>query len=93
MEELLSFLNNVHLWVAVGAGILNIVFWISSGFKVPRYIHYIAFFAFLLGLWLAWMGRNIGDPNAEKAAWLVIIFPAIVYVAFVFYGGGIDHDN
>ena len=87
---MLEFLEGVHrliVWLTVLAGIASVIFWAKSGFWVPRYIHFMAFSAFLLGAGLAWLARISGDPLADRHALLIIVFPLAVYVTFAFYGG------
>jgi hypothetical protein len=38
---------------------------------------------------LAWMAWIVDDPLKARALWLVVIFPALVYLTFGFYGGKI----
>ncbi len=87
MLKLLEGLNQLIVWLTVVAGIANIIFWAKSGFRVPRYIHFMALSAFLLGAGLAWLAWIGSDPLADRHALLIIVLPLAVYVTFGFYDG------
>ena len=87
MLKLLEGLNQLIVWLTVVAGIANVIFWAKSGFWVPRYIHFMALSASLLGAGLAWLAWISSDPLANRHALLIVVFPLAVYVTFAFYGG------
>ena len=86
MLKLLLGLNQLIAWLTVVAGLANVIFWAKSGFWVPRYIHFMALSAFLLGAGLAWLAWISSDPLADRHALLIVVFPFAVYVTFAFYG-------
>ena len=77
-------------------GLFNIWMWARGGFRFPRYIHVMALFALLLGWALNQALVEAGVPpkgGALSAVLLVLVFPALVYGAFVFYGGAMGSDD
>ncbi len=87
MLKLFAGLNQLIVWLTIVAGIANVIFWVKSGFRVPRYIHLMALSASLLGAGLAWLAWISSDPLASRHALLIVVFPLAVYVTFAFYGG------
>src|SRR4051794_8752240 len=78
--------------VKIGFGIIFIRYWIRSRFWVPKYVHVMAAIALLIGL--ASLGSippeapiNRGASPFLNKVLAVLMFPALVYGAFVFYGG------
>jgi len=76
----------------IAAAIILIRFWIRTRFWFPTYVHWIAAVAFLIGLGMlvimpADAPMNRGGWAGVNKTLLVLFFPAVVYVAFVFYGG------
>lgn len=78
-------------------------FWARTRFWLPRYVHYLAAFALALGLLLVSMAAPDAPINRDpwggpKKTAMVLVFPALVYFFFVFFGGqaaaydGIDPD-
>jgi peptidoglycan/LPS O-acetylase OafA/YrhL len=67
-------------------------FAIKTRFWFPRYVHWLAVFAVMLGLGCLVL-LSAGAPSDQdewgglKKALLVLLFPALVYGVFVFYGG------
>ena len=53
------------------------------------YIHWIAASSTLVGVLLVWMAWVVNDPLKARVVWLVVIFSALVYLTFGFYGGKI----
>jgi hypothetical protein len=82
---------------ALAFGLLNIWLWARGGFRFPRYIHVMAFFALLLGWALEQATAEAGVPppkgGALTAVLLLLAFPALVYGAFVFVGGATGSDD
>ena len=61
-------------------------------FWLPPYLHWLAAIALLIGIGMLWLipadaPVNQGSWVGIKHAMVVLFFPAVVYVAFVFYGG------
>jgi hypothetical protein len=53
------------------------------------YVHWIAASSMLIALSLVWMAWVVNDPLKARVVWLVVIFSALVYLTFGFYGGKI----
>lgn len=53
------------------------------------YIHLLAATSSLIAALLVWMAWVVADPLKGRAFWMVVIFPALVYLTFGFYGGKI----
>jgi hypothetical protein len=67
-------------------------FLIRTRFWYPKYVHWLAAIALVIGVGLLFLlpadaPVNQGDWIGLKKAFTVLILPAIVYFAFVFYGG------
>ena len=61
--------------------------WWESGFWLPKWLHFVAFFMFLVGFGLAKLAELSEHPKADLHQWFIIGFPLSVYVVFVIYGG------
>jgi hypothetical protein len=73
---------------AVGA----IAFLVRTRFWFPRYVHWLAAAALCIGLGM--LALIPADARVNRGNWVpvkksivVLLFPGIVYTAFVFYGG------
>jgi uncharacterized membrane protein len=53
------------------------------------YVHWIAASSMLIALSLVCMAWVVNDPLKARVVWLVVIFSALVYLTFGFYGGKI----
>ena len=76
------------LLTAIGA----FIFLVRTRFWFPRYVHWLAVIALAIGFgMLAIIPPDAplyrGNWIALKETAVVLLFPAIVYAAFVFYGG------
>ncbi len=92
MVDWLKPVGWAHGAVAVLAGIAYFWFWIRTRFWLPKYVHWMAAAAMLIGAGLLWLLDATAPAARGQWAWLkeallVLMFPAIVYAAFVFYGG------
>ncbi len=84
---MIHVLATVAIIITLVMGVIDIRKWVRGGFWLPRYVHIIAALAALLGVGLGWLNYASGAGTATGAVVLVIILPALVYLAFVFYGG------
>ena len=89
MTSLLDLLRALLLPIVVLAGAMSLALWWRSRFWTPIYIHLIAASSTLIASLLAWMAWAVDDPLKGRVLWLVVIFPALVYLTFGFYGGKI----
>ena len=65
MQGILHFIGVAHVTAACIAGAVHFVLWKRSGFYLPRYVHFLAICALLVGFWL-----NAGiTPDAPVARW------------------------
>src|SRR5881296_352070 len=92
MWDWLKAAQIVHAVLVVLAAAAAFRFAIKTRFWFPRYVHWLAVFALLLGVGcLALMPAgapiNHDEWGGLKNALLVLLFPGLVYGAFVFYGG------
>ena len=62
---------------------------VAQPFLGPTFIHLIAASSTLIAALLEWMAWVVDDPLKGRVLWLVVIFPALVYLTFGFYGGKI----
>ncbi|HEV8640644.1 MAG TPA: hypothetical protein VGV13_06050 [Methylomirabilota bacterium] len=93
MDTALDLLHALTLPFVIVGGLVSLFLWWKSGFWVPRYIHVIAGLSSLLGLLLSWMARDLDHPLKERHVWIAVIFPALVYVVFGFYGGRVIEQH
>jgi hypothetical protein len=82
----------LHAALAILAAIGFFRFWVRTRFWFPRYVHWMAVLALGIGWGLLRLTPqdtplNRGGWIGLKKAAIVLLFPGIVYVAFVFYGG------
>ncbi len=92
MGDWLNAAGLIHGIVLTLAAIGFFWFWIRTRFWLPKYVHWMAAGAMFIGLGLLWLVDADAAITRGQWAWLkeallVLMFPAIVYVAFVFYGG------
>lgn len=92
MWDWLKAAQLLHGAVVILAAIGFFRFWVRTRFWFPRYVHWMAVLA--LGIGLGFLGLvpldaslNRGDWPGLKKAGIVLVFPGIVYITFVFYGG------
>jgi len=76
----------------VSLGLVLIRSWMRTRFWVPRYVHWMAAAALLIGLGMLVIMPSDAPVNREgwptlNRALVVLFFPAVVYLAFVVYGG------
>jgi hypothetical protein len=81
-----------HLGLMILAAIGTLAFLVRTRFWFPRYVHWLAAIALGIGFAMLWLipadaPVNRGDWVTLKKSAVVLLFPGIVYVAFVFYGG------
>jgi predicted permease len=67
--------------------------WARSGFRFPKYVHWIAVFSAIIGAFIALLGYASDAEHAHRALWAVIILPILTYFLFVFLGGGFIMAN
>ena len=89
MTSLLDLLRALLLPIVIFAGAMSLAVWWRSRFWAPIYIHLIAASSTLIAALLVWMAWVVDDPLKGRVVWLVVIFPALVYLTFGFYGGKI----
>lgn len=70
-----------------GVSIVNLFLWRKYRFWVPRYVHFLAAGAFALILWLNWLWISAGGQFTLRRGIIILIFPSLVYLIFVSYGG------
>src|SRR5438552_12019293 len=83
--------QSVHAALAVLVALGFFRFLIHTRFWFPRYVHWLAGIALAIGIGMlrlipADAPVNQGNWVGFKRAMVVLFFPGIVYVAFVFYG-------
>lgn len=92
--QILQDFHIIHGAVFVALAAFHVWVWSRRGFWLPRYVHVLAAIAFLLGLGSIWwlQQQSLGKPtlNGLLAA---LMFPTIVYAAFVLYGGAMAADK
>jgi 4-amino-4-deoxy-L-arabinose transferase-like glycosyltransferase len=90
--QLLKGIQFMHAVLLILASVGFFIFAWRTRFRMPRYVHIMAFVAFLVGVGL-WCFSSVPGASANRQGTsgstllVVLIFPAIVYFFFVFYGG------
>lgn len=83
--------QTIHTLLVVLAAIGFFHFAVRTRFWFPRYVHFLAGFALVVGLACVAMIRPDAPISQGQWAWLekaalVLLLPTLVYVVFVFYG-------
>ena len=89
MTTIVDLLRTLLLPIILFLGLISLALWWRSRFLAPTYIHLLAATSILIAALLAWMAWVVDDPLNGRAFWMVVIFPALVYLTFGFYGGKI----
>ena len=71
--------------------LINIGLWILGGCKLPRYAHWLALVAFLLGSIASYEVFTLGK-SIVSVFWLPFLFAGVVYVVFIIHGAGLPSD-
>ena len=92
MWDWLKAAQAIHVLLAMLAAIGCFSFGVRTRFWFPRYVHFLGGLALVLGL--ACLALAPPDAPIHQGGWgwlrqalLVLVFPALVYGFFVFYGG------
>ena len=86
--ELFKGIHLIHGIILIVIGIFNVWFWMRRGFWVPKYVHFISAGGLFIGLYFAWLGyTQSGNRDPWFLAWVILLFPTLVYLCFVFLGG------
>ena len=88
MEILNEIFINIHGLFTLLAGIASFLAWKRAGFKAPRYLHIIAIILGVIAVLIVFMVYDSKPENAARTVWVIILFPAITYFVFAFFGGG-----
>jgi hypothetical protein len=83
-----TFRDVLAIAVPFAFTVFGFMHWRDNGYWVPRFIHIIAVIAALIGFGLVWMSYSSDAQNKLKVWSIVIVLPALVYWAFMIYGGG-----
>jgi hypothetical protein len=92
MVQFFKALGWLHQLALIVAGIWFFWYCIRTRFWFPRYVHWMAAVALLIGVGMVGLVPESAPIN--RSGWggagkvlFVLVFPALVYVAFVFFGG------
>ena len=87
----------VHGLLAILAAIAFFRLWKLTRFWLPKYVHVLAAIGFVVGVAIVWLisqAPRLPDPHGPSTRTqhitlllLPLMFPAMVYFFFVFYGG------
>ena len=82
----------IHLLLGVAAAVAYFRYWGRTRFWVPRYVHYLAAVALIVGIFAVSTASpdapmNQGKWRDLKRGLIALSVPALVYGFFVFYGG------
>jgi hypothetical protein len=82
-----DLLRTLPVPILVFLGVISLALWWRSRFWAPMYIDLMAALSALIAGLLVWMAWVVDDPFKGRVVWTVVIFPALVYLTFGFYGG------
>jgi uncharacterized membrane protein YoaK (UPF0700 family) len=82
-----NLLYTMLIPIIVFLGVISVTLWWRSYFWAPMYIHLLAGLSILVASLLVWMAWVVDNPLKGRVIWLVVIFPALMYLTFGFYGG------
>lgn len=91
MHALLSGLYDAHRLLLVLAALGYVVYWRRAHVWMPRWAHLLAGGSLLLGVGVLLMTPADAPIHREPLGWvrkgaMVVVFPALVYCGFIFYG-------
>lgn len=91
-------MNFLHIVSIIGGvaflltALFNIGLWACGAFKLPRYVHWIAAAAFLLGVLLGYEIVLLGN-SLVSTLWFPFAFAALVYFLFTVHGVGMPSSR
>ncbi len=88
--DILEIIKVLRGILVIIAGLGCLWFWCRTRLWLPVYIHVMALFALALGFWMITTVPKEAPLNAKSIffqAFLIMVFPAIVYFFFVIFGG------
>ena len=85
MLELIKGIVSIGICITA---IFSIYYWVRSGFLLPKLMHYLAIFTALVAIAMSYFSYKFNDPAAHKVLYSIPIFPIMVYLGYVFFGGG-----
>ncbi len=91
IESILKIVEGLHGLIIIISALGFFLFWFRTRLWLPRYVHIMAILSFLLGLGMLHMVPS-DAPIYKDAGWfalpfIILLFPAMVYFFFIFYGG------
>ena len=92
MNDVLSGLYESHRLLLVIAALGYFAYWTRTHFWMPRYAHVLAGGSLLIGIAVLVVTPADAPVHHEPLGWvkkgaMVAVFPALVYLFFIFYGG------
>jgi len=90
IQDLFQGFQIVHGILVLLVAIAFFRFWARTRFWFPRYVHYLAALALLVGMILLSImpeDAPINEKGPLAKVLLAAAFPALVYFFFIFYGG------
>jgi hypothetical protein len=91
-----SALYSLHALLFGALAVFHVWVWVRGGFRIPKYVHVMALSAALIGWGLLEISPEDAPVRKQgliQAASLVLIFPALVYGAFVLLGGALADER
>ncbi len=90
--KFLQLMQGVSEVIFVLTALINTIFWVCSGFRLPKYVHWIAAVAFLFGGVACYEIVLLGN-GIISTLWVPFLFAGIVYVVFIVHGTGIPSEK
>ncbi len=88
----MKILQSIGDLILLSVFLFNIGMWMWNGFRLPRYVHWIALVAFLLGGMTSYEVFTLGN-SVVSTLWIPFLGAGIVYVVFILHGAGLPKDK
>jgi hypothetical protein len=88
----MKLLHIAYLLLLLPIAVFNMWVWKQSRFWVPRYIHWLAVIAFMLGCLTAYLLFTLGK-SWVSLLWVPFMFSGIVYSMFVVHSASVILDT
>ena len=87
-----SQMQTLQIVIEAAFALLAFGLWICNGCRLPKYVHWLAAIAFLLGGVACYEVILLGT-GIVSVLWVPFLFAGIVYVIFILHGVGLPSEK